>query len=702
MGIWQAVLMVFLLAGVAQAEDASKDTQPTAIMDEVVVSATKTDEKRKDIPNSMVIMDAMDISESSARTLGELLNNEPGMDLSSYGNYGGASQEIHIRGMSGNGTQVFVNGVNINSPSLGTADLAMIPLNNIERVEVVKGSGSLLYGTGASGGVVNIITKGPERGVNSFSIGTGYGTDDTYGTAFEQGMFVSENFGYYLTGNIKGTDGFRDNSYLDHRDVSLKLVYDMGDIFNLSLYGDHVNRDYGLPGVNPPEYTREFYFLGTKVYNGEVQSLLDKGYDVNSHVALEAKSRPVEWLSLRVKTDFSEMENFNYTRYYSSFYYYDRLGVFAPGLPGSKTWVVNEVRTTEANAEITPVEGLSVLLGGEYRDYDWENWNIDLDGLGFRNTKTKVTEGIHSKGIYTEVQYRPCKYFKALAGVRHEDHSAFGTESVPRYGLIFNLTENTALKLNHGRHFKAPTPNDLYWPEGPYTKGNPNLKPETGWHSDVTLEQSFLEEMFFLEASYFYWDLDNKIQWGPDSNGVWTPINLKTYKADGLELGLKVKPIREISLGLSYTYLNADEQNRDYYRQDYGTPDFRYLWVTRRAAYTPERQFKGNLIYRNDMGLTATATVRYTSDRLWYRTESTTYPATKTVEYKLASFWTADIKLEQRLFDHFLLACQVNNLFEEEYDTKFGVFYNAATFASPTAYYPGAGRSVFFSATYEY
>ncbi|MCP4669223.1 MAG: TonB-dependent receptor plug domain-containing protein, partial [Deltaproteobacteria bacterium] len=97
-------------------------------MKQVVVSATKTEEERKDIPNSLIYKDELDIQESPAKTLGAFLANELGVDWRTQGNYGGAIEEVHIRGMSGNATQVFVNGVSVNSPSLGSADVGRIPM----------------------------------------------------------------------------------------------------------------------------------------------------------------------------------------------------------------------------------------------------------------------------------------------------------------------------------------------------------------------------------------------------------------------------------------------------------------------------------------------------------------------------------------------------------------------------------------------
>ncbi|MBC8461823.1 MAG: TonB-dependent receptor, partial [Deltaproteobacteria bacterium] len=233
---WISVLVPLALLAFPNsslAEKEKENSQSLTTLEEVVVTATKTEERRKDIPNSVILIDEIDIEESSAKSLGELLANELGIDWRTYGNYGGAPEEIHIRGMSGNATQVFVNGVNINSPSLGVADVSRIPLNTIERIEVVKGSGSLLYGSGAMGGTINIITKTPKKDKIDLKASAGYGTQDTYLASAELGMFVFGDFGYYLTANRRETDGFRDNSDLTQNDVSLKLVVDKGDILNI-------------------------------------------------------------------------------------------------------------------------------------------------------------------------------------------------------------------------------------------------------------------------------------------------------------------------------------------------------------------------------------------------------------------------------------------------------------------------------------
>ncbi|MDD4356587.1 MAG: TonB-dependent receptor [Smithellaceae bacterium] len=664
-------------------------------MEEVVVSATKLPSIRKDIPNAVVIKDMKDIQASGAKTIGELLAGEPGMDWQTYGNYGGSTQEIHIRGMRGNATQVLVNGVNVGSPSLGVADVGKIPVDNIERIETVKGSGSLLYGSGAMAGTVNIITREPSRDKMDLKVSAGYGTQNTYRLAAENGMFVVGDFGYYLTAGRTETDGFRDNSWLRQNDVSLKLLFDKKEKIHISLYGDYIDRSYGVPGVKPPAGTQDYYVAGDRFYNSESSTLLDHSSDKDGHLVLNVKGKPIKWFGYDLKGYYTNLENYNYARY-------------AFDGTGAENWVTNRVLGTDGHLDIYPFDGAQLLLGFEYKDFNWKNQSYGLASLGLRDGSDSTIEAhVFTQGYFMEAEYRPFKYGKAFAGFRHEIHSAFGSENLPRIGMVINPFETTALKITHGKHFLAPALNDLYWPADPYNRGNPDLKPENGWHTDVTVEQSLFKDKLFMTISYFHWNVDDKIQWEPDSQGVWSPINLAGYTADGIEAGLKVGPFYGLSLGLSYTYTNAEEENRDYLRQDYGwppaiPPDFQYIMVKRRATMTPENQFKGDLTYKSNFGLTATATLRYVGDQIVYNTETTAYPDTQTINYTIGSYWTADLKIEQRLFKHWILSLAGYNLFDREYDVRLQSFTDQTTFKSTMCGYPGRGRSVFGSVSYEF
>ncbi|MBU1711356.1 MAG: TonB-dependent receptor [Proteobacteria bacterium] len=670
------LILSFQVTQLYAAEDgAGKHDDSIATMEEVVVAATKTREKRKDIANSVILKDSVDIAESTARSLGELLANEPGVDLRTRGNYGGSPEEIHIRGMGAEGTQVMVNGVNMNSPSYGSADISHIPLNSIEKIEVIKGPGSLLYGSGAMGGTVNIITKRPKREGTSLLAGIGYGTQDTYSISAENGMFAAGDFGYYLTANRKETKGFRDNSDLEHNDLSLNLILDKGDKLDLSLYGDYVDREYGLPGPKPPENAVSTMGL----YNSESGNLLDRGSDENYKYVLQAKSQVVDWLNLAMKTDYAVLDSYNYSRYsYSG--------------AGAITWVTNTISGVEANADITPFPWLGLLAGSEYRNFVYENNQQNLDNTGAETgSMTQAEHDLFTNGTFAELRLRPFDFLKMNAGYRHEKNSKFGYEDIARYGLVVNPLENTALKMNHGKHFKAPSMNDLFWPDdGSFTKGNPDLKPETGWHTDFTVEQSAMDDRLFVSISYFKWNINDKINWAEDPNeptgfgwNYWTPSNIDSYQATGWEMNANIGPYYNVSLDLNLTLLDAEEER---------APE-----ASRPALYKADRQFKGSLKYFTDFGLTSVVTVNYVGARPGYYASNFDI----TPELELDSYWTMDLKIDQVVADHLRISLIGTNLFDSGYDTYYASFTDES-WATTRQPYPGAGRSLFLSATYEY
>lgn len=662
------------LAGAADPETA------VAVMDEVVVTATKTEEKRREIVNSVVLKDTLDIAEAPAASLGAVLANEPGIDWRTRGNYGGAAEEIQIRGMSAAGTQVVRDGVVLNSPSYGSADVSLIPLNSIERVEVVKGPGSLLYGSGAMGGTVNIIGKKAKRDGYVAKAEAGYGTDHTYHLAAENGGFLLGDFGYYLTANRKETDGFRDNGDLTHDDVSLNLLLDKGKRFEGSLDLGSIDRHYGLPGVQPPAGTQPYAINGITFYNGDSATLLDWGEDENLHSVLTFKGQATEWLDWRMKGDYAVLDSTNYRRYsYNG--------------KGAETEVTNTISGVEGNLHLQPTARMGLLLGDEYRNYDYENQQQSLDTSGApTGALLDQDHRVFTNGSFAEASFRPVEPVKLVGGYRYETHSLFGHEDVFRYGLVVTPLAETVLKCNRGQHFKAPTMNDLFWPDDGFTKGNPDLRPETGWHTDLTVEQGLLAGKLFTSLTWFQWDITDKISWAEDPSlptasgwgNYWTPANVDDYRATGWEASVKIGPYYSLLAELALTLVDAEEELA--------------AGVTRPARYSPDTLFKGQVTHYSDFGLTSTLTARYTSSRPGYYASKTDH----TAAIDLDAYWTVDLKLDQVLADHWKLTLLGANLLDQEYDTYLANFTDQASFKSTQQPYPGAGRSLFVSLAYNW
>ena len=133
---------------------------PLVQMEEVVVTGTRTKEEIKNVPNAVIVIGAQEMAASSAKNVGELLKETSTVDVTGYGSLGSA-QSVSIRGSSASQVLVMIDGRPINSITFGSADLSQIPLDNVERIEIVKGPTSHLYGANALGGVINVITKKP-------------------------------------------------------------------------------------------------------------------------------------------------------------------------------------------------------------------------------------------------------------------------------------------------------------------------------------------------------------------------------------------------------------------------------------------------------------------------------------------------------------------------------------------------------------
>ena len=350
--------------------------------------------------------------------------------------------------------------------------------------------------------------------------------------------------------------------------------------------------------------------------------------------------------------------------------------------------MTNAVPGAEANVEIQPWNGATLLVGTDFQDQQWDTKTTDLNRDGSaRGADTLNDADLYDLGTFVDGQYRPSKYIKLQAGLRQEHHATFGTEYLPRYGLIINPFETTAIKFNRGKHFKAPTPNDLFWPEDSFVRGNPDLKAQTGWHTDLTAEQQLAQDKLFLSATYFNWNIRDKIAWAPNAafpgpyGDKWTPTNLNRSRAYGGEAGVRYEPNSHLTLDAAYTRTLAKEEVGS---------------ITRKARYVPDFQCKLSATYRGDGGTLLSGTWRYTDERFYYRSDSVTEP-----DDILKAYATIDLKLEQRIREHWLVSADVRNLMDADFDTYISYFVNGDGNYIYGAY-PGAGRSIFAAVTYEY
>src|SRR5262245_48476547 len=215
---------------------------------EVVVTATRFPEQRLDAPIGMTVITAGQIAQSAAKTLPQLLSQEAG--IVTRDNTGSPDSQIDLRGFGITGDQntlVLLNGQRLNEIELTTIGWSAIPLDSIERIEVLRGSGSVLYGGGATGGTINIITKTPAAGARATSIG---GSTGTYGTneVRAAGSVAGQSTGFNIFASDLSTDNYRDNNRLEQKNAnaSARLFGPQGD---LGILVDVDSQNLRLPGA---------------------------------------------------------------------------------------------------------------------------------------------------------------------------------------------------------------------------------------------------------------------------------------------------------------------------------------------------------------------------------------------------------------------------------------------------------------------
>lgn len=244
--LWTAVPV--LAWGFYPDRTTAEEKEEVTVLGEVVVTATRQEEEIRKIPANVTVITEDDIENSNAKTVLDLLRSEEGIvarDL--LGN--GKNAQVDLRGFGETGpfnTLVMVDGRRVNEIDLSGADWAQIPLEQIERIEIVRGTGTVLYGDNAVGGVINIITKPPAEKLTA-TVGTIAGSyERVKGQAFVGGGY--ENIAGSLYASYESTDGYRRNNEFRTRDVGGKIVLDATDYLSFTLSGSHHRDDFGLPG----------------------------------------------------------------------------------------------------------------------------------------------------------------------------------------------------------------------------------------------------------------------------------------------------------------------------------------------------------------------------------------------------------------------------------------------------------------------
>ena len=549
--IFGVVMLILTLS----AWTASIQAEDVEIKD-VTVTATRHEQLVEDVSAPVEIVDRKDIEAVSADNVEDSLRHS----TSVYFYRHMLRSTPSIRGFEGKHTLILIDGRRYAGPQGKYDDPLRLTAGNIERIEIVRGPMSSLYGSEAMGGVINIITKKAER--TTFEMDAKYGKyshgDEKYDLSFNLNLADPEREDFFrkVRFNISGQrvdqddlrrgDGSTLLPNLTTDTLTTGLEIDFTDSVTLELDGalsdtenDHILQSRGGLAKNENDYS-SWDFAGKLAYSGKSFNAMVRGYYSHYNKDYEKHNR--------------------------------RSGMLMDFEDGTRETSVIEAK---ADGGFSSLFGEHyVTAGGEYRNEDYESVRIAGSRCGsVRREGQSKSLGCYDTDItsfYLQDEWQPFDFITLIPGFRYDHHDQFGSEWSPKVGLVINVLENLRLKANYGHAYRAPGPGELfmdfYGMGGRYhIIGNPDLDPETSDSFDAGLE--FSSSFLYLRAGYFYNDVDDLIDTqfaGREGRGYrYEYVNINKAVLQGVELDAEARLHKYLDIGLNYTYLDARDDTTD-------------------------------------------------------------------------------------------------------------------------------------------
>jgi len=472
-------------------------------LEKVIVTATKTEHKPEEVPAAVEVITKEELEQREVYTVQDVLKYLPGIMVRESSGSWGNKGNVEILGMDAKYTLVLIDGQRFVGGHGGTIDIQSISTQMVERIEVVKGPASALYGSDAVGGVINIITKKPEKPY--VSMGFTGGSSDTQVYEGEGGVKY-KNFSGLVAYTYRHTNG------VDKRT----------DEFHESILFTRFDWE-----VNPKLKitVRPYYSWQKMVYQNRNQG----------RTAINAN---IEWKPDKVSRFNLRGSIFDYKHYTE-----DR----------KTNW---DTDNYEIEATYSRFLFDKILLTAGYHYYREE---IDDKGK-----KYEADQYLHSFYLQGEANFSP---LTIVVGARLDDHDRWGTEINPKLNIMYKITENLKLKGTVGRAFKAPDLVRLYgegWRMGPYiVHANPNLKPEKSVGYQLGIEYKFLNH-FVVDTLLFRNEVKDLITPDivrgrrPPFHMYW--INRGRAIVEGAEISLSGYLTKTSNFRLGYTYLYSEDK----------------------------------------------------------------------------------------------------------------------------------------------
>ena len=554
------VVSLFLAAlampGLSKAEE-EEIKKPLVTLEEVVVTATRDTREIRKIPANITVIKSEDIEKSGATSIVDVLEKVVGIHFTTFS--GNPSQaEIDMRGFGQNGhgrVLILLDGRRLNRPDMASINWLQIPINTIEKVEVVSGANTVLYGDNAVAGVINIITKRGE-GTPEVSVSGIIGEDALHDVRV--GLTGSKDrLSYACSGEIQETNGWRERTAFSSKGAGVHVGYDFSDFLSISLGGSLNKIDYEMPGNltksemedNRKQFQPARPARWTQAHDNDES--LDEYYNVN--LGLEMIS--------------ADLGNFDVNFLYG-------LKDITSSMDSFPSYRDTEIKTFG----ITPKYLLNNnILGHKNKlivglDYYDETLNLDIFTDINRDTKSSLTEiEKHSVGYYINDEFNLFDDLILIAGARIEKAKIKGKETNPithiksfdeekdhhgkamSIGLTYLIEKSSKLFTKFTRLYRYPFIDEQASYQGWGNAFNEELEAEEGKSYEIGAEFYPIKNVRFA-ITLFRIDMEKEIAW---NNATFRNENLDETRHQGLELNGSYKVGKKANIYGNYTYQDA-------------------------------------------------------------------------------------------------------------------------------------------------
>ncbi|MFN2475523.1 MAG: TonB-dependent receptor [Chthoniobacterales bacterium] len=501
---------------IVRAQDATQSTlrsdEAASETEEIVVTATRLPIPEDESPASITVIDAVDLERMQTRRVADALREVPGLSIVQTGTPGQLTS-LFTRGLRSSHTQVLLDGIPLNQGFAGLFNFADLTVDNIDRIEVVRGPQSTLYGPRALAGVVQIFTKrGSGTPTGSFTAEAG-SFETLRGSFASQGGWKQFDYSVGLSGltteNDRPNNEYRNESGVVNVGWSPNERLRIGSLFTYSL------SDTGDPNrIDTPS---------------RFDNLLTERWLIGPRIDF----KPVDWWDHHLIVSYDHERQVNDP---------------SEGFVGASRSLFKRL-TIDYQNDLRPAKWLTFTSGFFYSEIDagQERPFISQD---FGPLPTFLRDETEQTGVFAQVSVTPLDGLNFVAGGRYDHFNQFGDVWTYRVaGSYLIKPTDTTLHSSIATGFSPPDPQDKIF------GNNFALEPERNRGFDVGVEQRFWNKRVQVGATYFHNRLSNVIGF----NGQFETLNLGAARTQGLELEARATPLRDLTFTATYTYLDAEK-----------------------------------------------------------------------------------------------------------------------------------------------